>query len=103
MRQSLTPAPAPVGDRTIKEVCADARIGRTTLEEWLAADLLRPQDDRRFQFHRWRGRKRIWSPEAYRKLIEAIEHESEPGGVLAHRGRSMISGAPAIPAASAKA
>src|SRR6266545_2421346 len=70
-------------DRTIDQVAASLLIGRRTLEGWLAADLLRAVDDRRFQFHVRRGRKRIWSPTAFRLLKEAIERESAPGGALA--------------------
>lgn len=80
-------------DRTIAEVCAEARIGRRTLEKWLGDDMLRAFDDRRFQFHTWRGHKRIWKPDAYRALVEAIERESEPGGVLTSK---KVSGAAAI-------
>ena len=65
------------------EVVAGLRIGKRTLEQWLATDLLRAVDDRRFQFHTQRGRKRIWSETAYRNLEVAIERESAPGGVLA--------------------
>src|ERR1043166_1578480 len=71
------------GDRTIDQVAASLLIGRRTLEGWLAADLLRAADDRRFQFHVRRGRKRIWSPTAFRLLKDAIERESAQGGVLA--------------------
>jgi hypothetical protein len=72
-----------VADRTFEEVALDLRISKRTLDGWLSADLLRPRDDMRFQFHTFRGRKRIWSKDAFELLKSAIERESAPGGVLA--------------------
>jgi len=63
-------------DRTIHEVAAELRLGERTLERYLASDLTRAADDRRFQFHCRRGRKRIWTPEGYQKLRDAIERAS---------------------------
>src|SRR5215813_7979056 len=94
-----------VGDRTIDEVAAALRLGRRTLDGWLAADLLRAPDDRRFQFHTRRGRKRIWSESAFQLLKAAIERESAPGGVLAGRNQSngMVTGMPSAPFVSTAA
>jgi hypothetical protein len=71
------------GDLTIAEVAERLRVSVRTLEGWLSADLARGPDDRRFQFHVRRGRKRLWSAKATEALAAAIERESEPGGVLA--------------------
>jgi hypothetical protein len=81
------------------EVAADLRIGKRTLDGWLAADLLRAIDDRRFQFHTMRGRKRIWSATAFQNLEAAIERESAPGGVLAgSRSKSeTVTGTQSVP------
>lgn len=70
-------------DRTFEEVAQDLRTSKRTLDGWLSADLLRPVELRRFQFHTFRGRKRIWSTAAFEMLKSAIERESAPGGVLA--------------------
>lgn len=75
-------------DREFAETCRDLRISETSLDRWLKADLLRAIDDRRFHFHTRRGRKRIWSPEAFKNLKAAIERESAAGGVLAGCKRS---------------
>src|SRR5437016_10400217 len=74
------------GDMMIKEVAQRLRVGHRTLEGWLANDLLRAPDDRRFQYHTRRGRKRIWTETQFGQLKAAIERESEPGGVLAGSG-----------------
>src|SRR5215813_9337311 len=79
-----------VGDRTIDEVAAALRLGRRTLDGWLAADLLRAPDDRRFQFHTRRGRKRIWTESAFQLLKASIERESVPGGVRSVRIRRSL-------------
>lgn len=73
----------PCSDLTIQEVAARLRVGLRTLEGWLSSDVVRAPDDRRFQFHVRRGRKRLWSAKAVEALRAAIERESEPGGVLA--------------------
>src|SRR5260370_26755295 len=92
-------------DLTIDEIGPELRLGKRTLEAWLAQDLLRSADDRRFQFHARRGRKRIWSPNALRLLREAIERESQPGGVLAGSRSSsgMATGTPMVPFVSTAA
>jgi hypothetical protein len=53
------------------------------LDQWLTDDMLRPADERRFQFHTFRGAKRIWTEAAFQNLRAAIERESLSGGVLA--------------------
>ena len=86
-------------DRTMDEVAAELRLSRRTLDGWLATDLKRAVDDRRFQFHTSRGRKRIWSETAFQNLRVAIERESAPGGVLsASSSRSATAtGTPTAP------
>lgn len=77
-------------DRTFEEAATDLRVSKRTLDTWLSADLLRPLDMRRFQFHTFRGRKRIWSENAFEQLKLAIERESAPGGVLAAYSSSSV-------------
>lgn len=54
----------------------------STLNCWLASDEERRPENRRFGFHRYRGRKRVWTIAAFNALKLAIEAESEPGGCL---------------------
>lgn len=54
----------------------------STLNGWLSADEEHPAHERRFAFHTYRGRKRLWSEAGFVALERAIEIESEPGGVL---------------------
>jgi hypothetical protein len=70
------------GYLTIDDVAERLGIGRRTLDGWLASDLNRMPDDRRFQFHVRHGGRRLWTEERYKALEAAIERESEPGGVL---------------------
>src|SRR5882724_8216924 len=70
-------------DLVIAEVVEHLRIGRSTLDQWLANDMLRPVGERRFQFHTFRGAKRVWTETAFQNLSAAIERESLSGGVLA--------------------
>src|SRR5262249_54765114 len=70
-------ATRPPSDRNFVETSRDLRVSKTTLDNWLTRDLLRAVDDRRFQFHSRRGRKRIWSPTAFEQLRDAIERESQ--------------------------
>jgi hypothetical protein len=70
-------------DLVIAEVVVRLRIGRRTLDGWLSDDLLRAAGERLFQFHTYRGRKRIWTETAFQNLREAIERESQRGGALA--------------------
>ncbi|WP_180982427.1 hypothetical protein [Methylocella silvestris] len=68
---------------TIEDVISRLKISRRTLESWLAEDLRRATDERRFHFHVRHGRRRLWTETSYLALEHAIERESEPGGVLA--------------------
>src|SRR5262245_31106396 len=70
-------------DLVIAEVVQRLRIGRSTLDQWLADDLMRTEGEQHFQFHTFRGAKRIWTEMAFQNLRAAIERESLPGGVLA--------------------
>lgn len=70
----------PLNART---VAARLGIGLSTLNGWLAAEEDRPLLDQRFHFHTFHGRKRVWSLAGFQSLKQAIEAESEPGGVLA--------------------
>ncbi len=72
-------------DRPLNARQCAVRLGvaNSTLNAWLAADENRPLAERRFNFHRNHGRKRLWSEEAFQALKLAIETESEPGGCLA--------------------
>jgi hypothetical protein len=65
--------------------CAVAKrlgVSLSTLNWWISADEERRPEYRRFQFHSYRGRKRIWSETHYLSLERAVEIESAPGGVL---------------------
>lgn len=66
-----------------RTVAAYLGIALSTLNGWLAAEEDRPAADQRFHFHTFHGRKRLWSQDGFRALKQAIETESEPGGVLA--------------------
>jgi hypothetical protein len=57
-------------------------VGLSTLNMWLSADEERPLAERRFQFHDYHGRKRLWSEAGFQALKSAIETESQPGGCL---------------------
>lgn len=76
MQQDETPLNA-------RTVAARLGIGLSTLNGWLAAEEDRPLLDQRFHFHTFHGRKRVWSLAGFQSLKQAIEDESEPGGVLA--------------------
>ena len=76
MQQDETPLNA-------RTVAARLGIGLSTLNGWLAAEEDRPLHDRRFHFHTFHGRKRVWSLAGFQSLKQAIEDQSEPGGVLA--------------------
>lgn len=76
MQQDETPLNA-------RTVAARLGIGLSTLNGWLAAEEDRPLLDQRFHFHTFHGRKRVWSLANFQSLKQAIEDESEPGGVLA--------------------
>jgi hypothetical protein len=66
-----------------REVAFLIGVARSTLNGWLSADEERPAHERRFSFHSYRGRKRVWSEASFFKLERAIAAESEPGGCLA--------------------
>ena len=68
---------------TAPEIATKLRLSLRTLETILGSDLRRSIDDKRFQFHVRRGRKRFWSDEDFECLKRAVERESAPGGVLA--------------------
>ena len=91
-------------DLVIAEVVERLRIGRSTLDQWLANDMLRPVGERRFQFHTFRGAKRVWTETAFQNLRTAIERESLSGGVLARSNSRNVTAigmprAPSSPAA----
>jgi hypothetical protein len=92
----------PLNART---VAARLGIALSTLNAWLAAEEERPLLDRRFHFHTFHGRKRLWSEANFQALERAIEAESEPGGRLAgwrtgsgNRSKSAREGAAATAA-----
>jgi hypothetical protein len=68
---------------------AAARLGTAvaTLNNWLADDARRGPTARLFDFHRWRGNKRVWSEEGFQKLEMAIHRESENGVLAGGRTR----------------
>src|SRR5258708_9800915 len=90
-------------DLVIAEVVEHLRIGRSTLDQWLANDMLRPVGERRFQFHTFRGAKRVWTDTAFQNLRAAIERESLSGAVLARpSSRNMTAiGTPPAPSSPA--
>jgi hypothetical protein len=67
---------------TARAVAGRLGVSLSTLNGWLATDQGREPADRRFTHHCYRGRKRLWTEEAFNKLEAAVERESEPGGVL---------------------
>jgi hypothetical protein len=68
---------------------AASRLGTavSTLNTWLADDGNRGPTERVFDFHRWRGNKRVWSEEGFQKLEMAIHRESENGILAGGRTR----------------
>ena len=70
---------APLDART---VALRLGVALSTLNMWLAADEERPLAERRFQFHVYHGRKRLWLDAGFQSLKSAIETESQPGGCL---------------------
>lgn len=81
---SVLKRPVPAHDAPLDARTVALRLGvaLSTLNGWLAVDEERPLAERRFHFHGYRGRKRVWSEQAFRLLERAIETESEPGGCL---------------------
>lgn len=70
---------APLDARTVARLLG---VSISTMNCWLAADEERHPEDRRFAFHSYRGRKRVWTADACEALKQAIETESEPDGCL---------------------
>ncbi len=90
-------------DLVIAEVVERLRVGRRTFDGWLSDDLFRAAGEQLFQFHTYRGRKRIWTETAFQNLRQAIERESQPGGVLAGSSlrNVMAIGTPQAPSSPA--
>src|SRR5260370_42400218 len=78
-------------DLVIAEVVERLRIGRSTLDQWLANDMLRPVGERRFQFHTFRGAKRVWTGTAFQNFRGGITRESIYSGVLARSNSRNVS------------
>jgi hypothetical protein len=68
------------------EVAGRLGVAASTLNGWLAIDENRQQP--LFDFHRWRGNKRVWSEEGFRLLEAAIDRESRRGVLSGQRIRS---------------
>jgi hypothetical protein len=75
------------------EVAERLGIATSTLNLWLRADQQRPAGMQVFAFHRWRGRCRVWSEEAFEQLEQAIHRESQYGVLCAKRAASRSSDA----------
>jgi hypothetical protein len=71
---------------TAIEVAARLGMAVSTLNGWLAVDENRQHA--LFDFHRWRGNKRVWSEEGFQKLEAAIDRESRRGVLAGRRTRS---------------
>ncbi len=74
---SVPKRPVPALDAPLDARTVALRLGvaLSTLNGWLGADEERPLAERRFHFHSYRGRKRVWSEQAFRLLERAIETE----------------------------
>jgi hypothetical protein len=68
------------------EVAARLGVAASTLNGWLAVDENRQNP--LFDFHRWRGNKRVWSEEGFGQLEAAIDRESRRGVLSGQRTRS---------------
>lgn len=88
---------------TARVVALRLGVSRSTLDTWLGADEERPLAERRFQFHVYHGRKRLWSEAGFQALKCAIETESQPGGLLGGWRDGSGSGGPGSDGASARA
>src|SRR5260370_20239402 len=90
-------------DLVIAEVVEHLRIGRSTLDQWLANDMLRPVGERRYQCNTFRGAKRVWTETSFQNLRAAIERESLSGGVLARSSSRNVTaiGTPRAPSSPA--
>jgi hypothetical protein len=70
-----------------REVAIRLGTAVSTLNAWLAEDEMREQPCRLFDFHRWRGNKRMWSQEGFERLEMAIHRESQSGVLAGGRTR----------------
>ena len=70
-------------DLTMVDVCRRSRLGRRTLDRWLALDALQAPPDRRLHHHTRRGRQRIWTEKNYQTLVEARLADRLPTSTLA--------------------
>jgi hypothetical protein len=89
MTKSLDSSDSRPNSTVITAAEAAARLGTavSTLNAWLADDGSRGPAERLFDFHRWRGNKRVWSEEGFLKLEMAIHLESENGVLAGGRTR----------------
>jgi hypothetical protein len=89
MAKSLDSSNLEENNKIITAGEAAARLGTaiSTLNSWLADDGSRGPTERMFDFHRWRGNKRVWSEEGFQKLEMAIHRESENGILAGGRTR----------------
>ena len=71
----------------VTEVATRLDVAPATLKGWLADDQEREPAERKFDFHRWRGRNRKWTQEGFRKLEFAIHQESQNGVLSGWRTR----------------
>lgn len=86
---------------TASDVAAALGTAVSTLNSWLSGDELREPTRRCFDFHRWRGNRRVWSEEGFQLLETAIHRESQLGGVLAGGRRRQKHESPSDPDAEA--
>jgi hypothetical protein len=86
----------------VAEVAARLDVAPATLKGWLSEDQDRDPADRKFDFHRWRGRRRKWTEAGFRKLELAIHEESQTGVLSGWRTREKTRAvSPADPDAEA--
>jgi hypothetical protein len=71
----------------VAQAAARLDVSPATLKGWLAEDQDRDPENRKFDFHRWRGRSRKWTEEGFRKLELAIHEESQTGVLSRWRTR----------------
>jgi hypothetical protein len=71
----------------VAQVAARLDVAPATLKGWLSEDHERDPAKRKFDFHRWRGRRRKWTEEGFRKLELAIHQESQNGVLSRWRTR----------------
>jgi hypothetical protein len=75
-----------LGTLSAIEVAGRLGVAASTLNGWLAVDENRQRP--LFDFHRWRGNKRVWSEEGFQQLEAAIDSESRRGVLAGRRTRS---------------